>query len=159
LGRVSGDRSVGSLAELCSAVICHLYEYHYINVNKTWTEAQQYCREKHTDLATVSNMTDMKRLLSNSAGDMREAWIGLHDPPGVQRTWYWSLPGEEFNESEADWGIGESNDTGNENCGSLSKNFKWSYVRCTDKKYFLCYDGKNIGFMLLTILHNYAIIL
>ncbi|XP_036002849.1 C-type mannose receptor 2-like [Fundulus heteroclitus] len=43
-------------------------------------------------------MTDMKRLLSNSAGDMREAWIGLHDPPGVQRTWYWSLPGEEFNE-------------------------------------------------------------
>uniref|UniRef100_A0A3Q2QHW5 C-type lectin domain-containing protein n=1 Tax=Fundulus heteroclitus TaxID=8078 RepID=A0A3Q2QHW5_FUNHE len=112
----------------CHFIHCHLYEYHYIKEEKTWTEAQQYCRENHTDLATVSNMTDMKRLLSNSAGDMREAWIGLHDPPGVNRTWYWSLPGEEFNESETNWDPKEPSDkgkTGSENCGFMYSNLKW----------------------------------
>ncbi|XP_036002865.1 C-type mannose receptor 2-like [Fundulus heteroclitus] len=133
------------LMSQCCFIHCHLYEYHYINVNKTWTEAQQYCREKHTDLATVSNMTDMKRLLNNSAGDMRGAWIGLHDPPGVQRTWYWSLPGEEFNESEADWKEGEPSDkgSGTENCGFLYKNLTWADGSCHHKEHFLCYDETN----------------
>ncbi|XP_038132791.1 C-type mannose receptor 2-like [Cyprinodon tularosa] len=81
-----------------SLIVCHLYEYHCINEEKNWTEAQQYCKEKHTDLATVSNMADMKRLLNNSAGNMTEAWIGLYDQTDGIRTWYWSLPGVEFNE-------------------------------------------------------------
>ncbi|MEQ2179956.1 hypothetical protein GOODEAATRI_030657 [Goodea atripinnis] len=67
----------------CCFSDCQLYEYLYIKEEKTWTEAQQYCREKHTDLATVSNMTDMKRLLNISAGGMKDAWIGLYDPTDV----------------------------------------------------------------------------
>uniref|UniRef100_A0A3Q2P3I0 C-type lectin domain-containing protein n=1 Tax=Fundulus heteroclitus TaxID=8078 RepID=A0A3Q2P3I0_FUNHE len=128
----------------CGFIDCHLYEYHYFKEEKTWTEAQQYCREKHTDLATVSNMTDMKRLLSNSAGDMRGAWIGLHDPPGVQRTWYWSLAGEEFNESETDWKEGEPSDrgSGTENCGRLTNTPKWEDTGCQWQEYFLCYDAR-----------------
>uniref|UniRef100_A0A3Q2P5C2 C-type lectin domain-containing protein n=1 Tax=Fundulus heteroclitus TaxID=8078 RepID=A0A3Q2P5C2_FUNHE len=85
---------------MCCFIDCQLYEYHYIKKKKNWTEAQQYCREKHTDLATVSNMTDMKRLLNNSAGDKMDAWIGLFSKPEFNRTWYWSLPGEEFNETQ-----------------------------------------------------------
>ncbi|XP_036002866.1 C-type mannose receptor 2 [Fundulus heteroclitus] len=130
----------------CCFINCHLYEYHYVKEEKTWTEAQQYCREKHTDLATVSNMTDMKRLLNNSTGDMRGAWIGLHDPPGVNRTWYWSLPGEEFNEKDAMWHSGEPNDKGNpgpENCGFLIKTYEWGDVKCSSQRYFLCYNETN----------------
>ncbi|KAK2862997.1 hypothetical protein Q5P01_002530 [Channa striata] len=75
----------------CSFITCQLYDYHFIKENKTWDEAQTYCREKYTDLATVSNMTDMKRLIV-STQSQAEAWIGLHSYPGKEnRTWYWSL--------------------------------------------------------------------
>ncbi|XP_015225138.1 PREDICTED: C-type lectin lectoxin-Lio3-like, partial [Cyprinodon variegatus] len=94
------------MGQICF-INCQLYEYLYINEEKNWTEAQQYCREKHTDLATVSNMADMKRLNSTRAGYEREAWIGLYDQTDGIRTWYWSLPGVEFNERETNWKPGE----------------------------------------------------
>ncbi|XP_038136967.1 C-type mannose receptor 2-like, partial [Cyprinodon tularosa] len=128
---------------------CQLYEYHYINEEKNWTEAQQYCRENHTDLATVSNMADMKRFLSNSAGNMTEAWIGLYDQTDVNRTWYWSLPGMKFNESETNWDQvkhKEPTDRANrdyENCGFLYKNLKWADTQCQHTRCFLCYDETN----------------
>ncbi|XP_015249978.1 PREDICTED: macrophage mannose receptor 1-like [Cyprinodon variegatus] len=122
-----------------SLMVCQLYDYHYINEEKTWTEAQQYCREKHTDLATVSNMADMKRLLSNSAGNMKEAWIGLYDQTDGIRTWYWSLPGVEFNETN--WKEGEPDDYETENCaGRKTETSKWSDISCDHQTYFLCYN-------------------
>ncbi|XP_038139518.1 C-type mannose receptor 2-like [Cyprinodon tularosa] len=119
---------------------CQLYEFLYINKDMNWTEAQQYCREKHTDLATVSNMADMKRLLSTRAGDKREAWIGLKDHGN--RTWYWSLPGVEFNERETNWNPGEPSDVnnGNENCGYLNNDLRWIDTGCQHKYHFLCYN-------------------
>ncbi|MEQ2200279.1 hypothetical protein XENOCAPTIV_026594 [Xenoophorus captivus] len=127
----------------CCFSDCQLYEYHYIEEDKNWTEAQRYCREKHTDLATVSNMTDMKRLLNISAGNMGEAWIGLYDQTAGKRKWYWSLPGVEFNESETNWASGEALDTGSENCGFIGKNLTWGDYYCDLKLYFLCYDERN----------------
>ncbi|XP_047242690.1 C-type mannose receptor 2-like [Girardinichthys multiradiatus] len=130
----------------CCFSDCQLYEYLYIKEKKTWTEAQQYCREKHTDLATVSNMRDMKRLLNISAGGQRDVWIGLYDSTNVNRTWYWSLLGVEFNESETNWNTGEPTDkqnSGFENCGFLYKNLTWADTGCQHDRYFLCYDETN----------------
>ncbi|XP_038160963.1 C-type mannose receptor 2-like [Cyprinodon tularosa] len=124
---------------------CQLYEYLYINEEKNWTEAQQYCREKHTDLATVSNMADMKRLNRTRAGDKRDVWIGLYDQTDGIRTWYWSLPGVEFNERETNWDQGEPSDKGNanENCGILNNDLRWRDTLCPIKYHFLCYDETN----------------
>ncbi|XP_038160975.1 C-type mannose receptor 2-like isoform X1 [Cyprinodon tularosa] len=124
-------------------ISCQLYEYLYINKEMNWTEAQQYCREKHTDLATVSNMTDMKRLFNTTAGYNRDVWIGLYDQTDGIRTWYWSLPGVEFNESETKWHPGEPNDCQTENCGCLNTNLKWVDNNCINGRYFLCYDENN----------------
>uniref|UniRef100_A0A3Q2QU27 C-type lectin domain-containing protein n=1 Tax=Fundulus heteroclitus TaxID=8078 RepID=A0A3Q2QU27_FUNHE len=110
--------------------------YHYINVKKTWTEAQQYCREKHTDLATVSDIEGLKRLINKSPA-MTEAWIGLYDQTNGIRRWYWSLPGVEFSENETEWNSGEPNDRNTENCG-------WKNENCAVKKPFICYDDKVI---------------
>ncbi|XP_032439684.1 C-type mannose receptor 2-like [Xiphophorus hellerii] len=132
------------MAQCC--IDCQLYQFHYINENKNWTEAQQYCRENHTDLATVTNMKDMERLINISAGDQREAWIGLYDQTHGTRTWYWSLPDVEF--SETNWATGEPTDNGNqgsENCVIVNKNLSWidSYNE-TNKthKYHLIKDMK-----------------
>uniref|UniRef100_A0A3B5QGG6 C-type lectin domain-containing protein n=1 Tax=Xiphophorus maculatus TaxID=8083 RepID=A0A3B5QGG6_XIPMA len=115
-----------------------LYEFHYINENKNWTEAQQYCRENHTDLATVTNMKDMKRLINISAGDWSGAWIGLYYQTDGTRKWHWSDPGLEFNESETNWNQGEPNDAnGWQNCGFIWKSLKWGDQSCNDDRYFL----------------------
>uniref|UniRef100_A0A3B3UDU4 C-type lectin domain-containing protein n=1 Tax=Poecilia latipinna TaxID=48699 RepID=A0A3B3UDU4_9TELE len=119
------------------------HKYHLIKEMKSWQE--QYCREKHTDLVTVTNMKDMKRLINISAGDQREAWIGLYDQTHGTRTWYWSQPGVEFDESETNWNTNEPNDYGGmQNCGILWNNLKWDDKSCNIPSKFLCYNGENI---------------
>ncbi|XP_015257622.1 PREDICTED: C-type mannose receptor 2-like [Cyprinodon variegatus] len=88
-------------------------------------------------------MTDMKRLLSTRAGDKSEAWIGLYDQTDGIRTWYWSLPGVEFNERETNWRPGEPSGYKTENCGLLLSNLIWLDVYCRFKLPFLCYDETN----------------
>ncbi|XP_015226635.1 PREDICTED: C-type mannose receptor 2-like [Cyprinodon variegatus] len=124
-------------------MFCQLYEYHYIEEEKPWIEAQQYCREKHTDLATVFNFTEMERLLSISAGDMKEAWIGLYDQTDGIRTWYWSLPGVEFNETN--WYEGEPDDRETENCYFIQRdnNLQWEDISCDFEIFFICYNESN----------------
>ncbi|KAK9524923.1 hypothetical protein VZT92_017280 [Zoarces viviparus] len=124
----------------CSFCLCRLYEYRLVKKNKTWDEARTYCRDKYTDLAKVFDMTDMKRL-NDSARNQDEAWIGLHNQSNVDRTWLWSLPGVEFNDSETEWGDGEPTDktSNQENCVFLH-NHSWIDSMCSNKLPFICYD-------------------
>ncbi|XP_043953414.1 C-type mannose receptor 2-like [Gambusia affinis] len=90
-------------------------------------------------------MKDMERL-NISAGGQSGAWIGLISKPEFNRTWYWSLPGVEFNESETNWNTGEPSDTGitgEQNCGAVYKNVTWNDQGCKWSEYFLCYDETN----------------
>ncbi|XP_074479922.1 C-type mannose receptor 2-like [Sebastes fasciatus] len=124
----------------CSFFVCHLYEYHFIEETKTWEEAQKYCRMNYTDLATVSNMTDVKRLLGKNQS---EAWIGLYNQAHANRMWHWSLPGVEFNKSETRWDTSEpsTNPEVPENCVTMKMD-KWKDFPCTDRFLFICYDTK-----------------
>ncbi|XP_039667427.1 macrophage mannose receptor 1-like [Perca fluviatilis] len=121
----------------CSSIGGQLYDYHFIGENKTWKEAQKYCRKNHTDLATVSNQTDMKRLLNSTTAKYPDgAWIGL------QQDWRWSQSGVEYNESK--WSPGQPNNVGNrENCVRM-KNDTWDDDSCTTKYNFICYDDSVI---------------
>uniref|UniRef100_A0A3B3IIW9 C-type lectin domain-containing protein n=1 Tax=Oryzias latipes TaxID=8090 RepID=A0A3B3IIW9_ORYLA len=128
-------------AQSCS-ITGQLYEYKYVNKAMKWEKAQQYCIQHHTDLATVTNMTDMKRLreAAKNVVPNPEAWIGLYRPQTTNRRWHWSLPGLEFNETN--WGFGESS-TVNEYCGAIRKNLTWVDHGCGADKHFICYNGKN----------------
>ncbi|XP_029311246.1 uncharacterized protein LOC115024012 [Cottoperca gobio] len=70
------------------------------------------------------------------------AWIGLHTRRDGNRTWHWSLPGVEFNESGTRWSKRQPDDQGgNENCVWL-KGDKWHDAHCDDddEQKCICYN-------------------
>ncbi|KAK1898332.1 Early activation antigen CD69 [Dissostichus eleginoides] len=78
-----------------SAVPSHAErQYHFVYEAKTMSKAQRYCREKHTDLATVDSM-EVVKILNNMAGQYNQsAWIGLYDDR--LNSWKWSLSDPSF---------------------------------------------------------------
>uniref|UniRef100_A0A8C7YE58 C-type lectin domain-containing protein n=1 Tax=Oryzias sinensis TaxID=183150 RepID=A0A8C7YE58_9TELE len=119
-----------------------LYEYKYVTTPMKWEVARQYCIQHYTDLATVTNMTDMKRLREAAKNDVPKAgaWIGLHRPQPTNRKWHWSLPGLEFNETNL--ASGESS-TKDEYCGAIRKDLTWVDHGCGANKPFICYNESN----------------
>ncbi|KAL2078944.1 hypothetical protein ACEWY4_024688 [Coilia grayii] len=126
-------------------------QFHVVKEQKNWTEAQQYCREKFTDLATIDDMAEMEKIKSavQDAG-VREAWIGLKH--GSSPKWQWSLAGRDFyRENEAEfrnWANGQPNGGNNderdgEDCVTNHDNKKWYNYLCKRQFIFLCYNGTN----------------
>ncbi|XP_034020429.1 C-type mannose receptor 2-like [Thalassophryne amazonica] len=132
----------------CLSVTCQLYHYYFINQEKTWEDAQNHCREKHTDLATVMSMEDVTSLLnaaSENTGNTREAWIGLKNDGNF--TWRWSLPGVDG--KETNWDVNQPDNPRKENCGTMWKSGKWNNLVCSEMRNFICYDETNKKFHLI----------
>ncbi|KAL3046157.1 hypothetical protein OYC64_004214 [Pagothenia borchgrevinki] len=147
----------------CSFFTCDLYEYHFIPERKTWDEAQRYCRQKYTDLATVSDMRDLKRLTNSS--ETTVAWIGLRSINESDiKEWHWSLPGEKYYPTECDpecapeWAPNQPNNRGDnpENCVVITSSETWYDDHCSrtptkcicynetgPQKYFVIDEPKN----------------
>ncbi|XP_059204703.1 C-type lectin domain family 17, member A-like [Centropristis striata] len=101
----------------------------------TWTEAQSYCREHHTDLASVRNQEENQKVkeLIPAGGGGRYFWIGL-----FRDSWKWS---DGSNSSFRDWAPGEPNGP-NENCAvaDFSSSGGWWDVGCDGTHPFICYS-------------------
>ncbi|XP_026009595.1 C-type lectin lectoxin-Phi2-like [Astatotilapia calliptera] len=127
---------------------CYLYEYHFIREDKTWEEAQKYCRENYADLASVFDMADHGetawigqefKILNKSESSLMNVWIGL-----FRDTWRWS-DGSNF--SFRHWDMESFNDGQNKKkCAVtlLNRSRKWSSDECNKKNYFFCYGDKLI---------------
>nr|XP_055046626.1 C-type mannose receptor 2-like [Misgurnus anguillicaudatus] len=128
------------LIALCSLSECIQRRYHHINMYKTWTEAQKYCREKYIDLATVNNINDLNNMNQQmSVIKLTEVWIGLNRS-GVYK-WKWSLgdPVKYIN-----WFNGKSN--GPDQCAYM-RDGSWRHQDCNVKMSFICYNGDK-GFII-----------
>ncbi|KAA0721383.1 Macrophage mannose receptor 1 [Triplophysa tibetana] len=115
----------------CFLNYAHGRRYHYININKTWTEAQRYCRENYTDLATVNNINDMNQL-KKTVNNNQKVWIGLKR----RDKWKWSLgdPAKYLN-----WETEPSNDTNN--C-AVMRNGTWLQQDCNVNMSLICYNDE-----------------
>ncbi|XP_078025846.1 C-type mannose receptor 2-like isoform X2 [Epinephelus lanceolatus] len=136
-------------------------QYHFVYERKTWTEAQSYCRENYTDLATVDNMEDMTTL--NNTADTsklvhpngwRGAWIGLYR--GTY-SWRWSLSDTSFykhGETEfRRWRAGEpSNINSAEHCTAMDEDGLWNDLLCSNSLKVVCsyVRGSDVTFILIT---------
>ncbi len=108
-----------------------------IRENKSWSDALNYCRLYHTDLATIENQdenTKLQLLLTDQNVD--SAYIGLY-----RNTWKWS---DQSSSVFRAWKFSEPNNfKGNEFCAQLSVlNAQWNDVSCSFKLRYVCSTGK-----------------
>uniref|UniRef100_A0A8C1J1S0 C-type lectin domain-containing protein n=1 Tax=Cyprinus carpio TaxID=7962 RepID=A0A8C1J1S0_CYPCA len=123
--------------------------YHYINVRMSWPEAQSYCRERFTDLATVDSMDEVNRLVNIvDAGYSGSVWIGLKR--GTQKRWGWSN-GENTTSQYYNWASGQPNGDGD--CVVIYYGV-WHDMSCSYKQYFVCYE--NSGYILVQSAKNWT---
>ncbi|KAK6469596.1 snaclec coagulation factor IX/factor X-binding protein subunit B3-like [Huso huso] len=111
--------------------------YTLIEEMKTWTEAQQYCREYHTDLVSIKSASENEDLVKKAQG--KPFWIGLFNNP-----WKWSRQGDNY--TFHSWYTGEpNNESGNEKCVVMNVKGEWYDSSCRGKDFFVCCSGGSSG--------------
>ncbi|KAK1155009.1 macrophage mannose receptor 1-like isoform X1, partial [Acipenser oxyrinchus oxyrinchus] len=127
---------------LCAVASGHFRKYHFVNDKKSWFDAQRYCREKHTDLATIESQEEADNL-SNTEDTYgkTEAWIGLYRD--VKQNWQWSNRDSVINNNlEAEHNIIKKSDITKKFCVEVDNHGKWTNEHCSKKNSFMCYKGK-----------------
>ncbi|XP_066580503.1 C-type mannose receptor 2 [Amia ocellicauda] len=128
---------------LSSLSSCLARQYVFVNKPLGWSDAQQYCREKHTDLASIDNAEELDGLLNTAdSAYTGQAWIGLYYD---MNSWQWSLTDSDFcseRKSEySNWATGQPDNSGvNENCVYMFAGSQWHDDICIRPYPFICYN-------------------
>uniref|UniRef100_A0A8P4G0C1 C-type lectin domain-containing protein n=1 Tax=Dicentrarchus labrax TaxID=13489 RepID=A0A8P4G0C1_DICLA len=133
---------------LCFLPSCFPRLYIFVEQPSTWAEAQSYCREKYTDLASVHNerhLAQLNTLLDNNPN----VWIGLQ---ADIEAWRWSLEDPRYyGEGEADfrkWAPDEPNGVGyNKLCVMMLASGEWADAVCTMAIDLICYNDTSSSFI------------
>ena len=106
-----------------------------ITDSKNWSDAQSYCREHHTDLASVRNETENQRVQSLVPSGAY-AWIGL-----FRDDWKWS---NRSNSAYTYWADSVPDNHNKEDCAKILMKLRgrWNDFACSDQSPFFCYSGK-----------------
>ncbi|XP_041654995.1 macrophage mannose receptor 1-like [Cheilinus undulatus] len=100
----------------------------------SWSDAVIYCREHHTDLASVRNMEENQKIKEQIS--VWRVWIGLS-----RESWKW-LDGSRS--TFRYWNDGEPNNQyKNEICvaADFGNSGKWEDCQCHYKRAFICYNA------------------
>ncbi|MBN3299900.1 MRC2 protein, partial [Amia calva] len=109
-------------------------KFHLVTSMATWSEAQQYCREKYSDLATANSLEEAVEV-SEMAAANQYTWIGLH-----RGNWKWSNGNPmTFNKLT----IVEAREP--PCCGLVSSDGTWGKTSCLEQHSFLCYEETSEG--------------
>ncbi|KAL6468221.1 hypothetical protein MHYP_G00238980 [Metynnis hypsauchen] len=109
------------------------YKFILINSNFTWTQAQIYCSQYHTNLASIHNAQEQQQVFK-IVDDSTSAWFGLisgqWSDEGFSTFRYWA------NEHALD-------SISMEKCAAMmmSDSGKWTPSQCDLQNPFVCYGG------------------
>ncbi|KAK0141911.1 Macrophage mannose receptor 1 [Merluccius polli] len=123
-----------------------LNKYTLVEVAKTWHDAQEYCRSRHGDLATVKNMDDLNQLTNMTARNV--TWIGLNDLNRKSmdlypNSWRWSTQTRSqtgymnFAPGEPDYYGGRKE------CVEIRTDGTWNDWVCAARQTFSCFSGSS----------------
>ncbi|KAJ8013055.1 hypothetical protein DPEC_G00049330 [Dallia pectoralis] len=108
----------------------------FVNQEKTWEEALNYCRVNGADLASVLSKTEMRLLSKESlVAQAQNVWTGLRWLGG---SWLW-VNGDKLKYEAWFQGIKPQCPAWNSGCGALSVKEKvWKNLDCNIKLHFFC---------------------
>ncbi|XP_010779381.1 lectin BRA-3-like, partial [Notothenia coriiceps] len=108
-----------------------------------WTEAQSYCREHHTDLASVRNETENQQIVELLPAGIY--WIGLY-----RDSWKWS---DGSNSSFKYWAENNPNYRAFKVCvaAAFNNSGKWEDLDCGVKKPFICYGSVPVSMQVIKV--------
>ncbi|XP_056091685.1 macrophage mannose receptor 1-like [Rhinichthys klamathensis goyatoka] len=126
------------LSGFLSLILCGTREYILIREDKTWDEAQDYCRQNYIDLATVQTDEEWSELNELRAELHFYIWIGLYDDAN---SWRWSLP--DTNVTFLNWDFDQPNNLGGKQyCVNLRSTGYWWDEACNWTIPFFCQNGE-----------------
>ncbi|XP_023262700.1 secretory phospholipase A2 receptor-like [Seriola lalandi dorsalis] len=112
----------------CDTIQANNYKYIFIPQSKTWSEAQQFCRSKYRDLATLRNTEAMSKAIVPRDFPV---WTGLRRDGG---TWKWTKGSSEYR----NWASNEPSNNGD--CVSIfSLRKEMATQNCSARFPFICY--------------------
>ncbi|XP_026075422.1 C-type mannose receptor 2-like [Carassius auratus] len=132
-------------------------QYEFVQMKMNCTDAQRYCRENYTDLASIDNSADVTELLKrvNESADYA-VWIGLMET--LRSEWRWSLGDPVlYTAHDSLYRNWASNQTTNgvNYCAYMSRDGLWSNDSCNSQRFFVCYSDSSKGFILVQQLLNW----
>ncbi|XP_054914561.1 secretory phospholipase A2 receptor-like [Poeciliopsis prolifica] len=116
-------------------------KYHLIQEKKKWTEAQSYCREKHTDLISGTKQLQDEEVKN----EISFVEINTYIFTGLFRdTWRWS-DGSSFSFRHwHKWFDNQASYGGQCAMTKFDDGGRWRTENCDGRKPFICYDDKVI---------------
>jgi len=123
--------------------LCVPHRYIFVNESMTWEEAQRYCRDKYTDLATIENEQQTVQLVDTvNDNSIDLAWIGLYED---LNTWKWTLEDSDFfkagEKNFRNWNNPGPSYGGKNLCVMMNKGI-WYSSPCNSYYFSVCYDGE-----------------
>uniref|UniRef100_A0A8C4STE8 C-type mannose receptor 2-like n=1 Tax=Erpetoichthys calabaricus TaxID=27687 RepID=A0A8C4STE8_ERPCA len=120
---------------ICSDTIMNVI---FINKTSTWEEAMDYCRERNSDLISISSQVEQDAIaaLVNTTNSTN-VWLGLRQSR-LFGFWFWI---DEKPLSYENWVHGPPSQLpASSPCAAMSQqnNFSWINVSCSDTYSFIC---------------------
>uniref|UniRef100_A0A3B3B9V5 C-type lectin domain-containing protein n=1 Tax=Oryzias melastigma TaxID=30732 RepID=A0A3B3B9V5_ORYME len=130
---------------------CSQRTYYYVDQSLNWTEAQTYCRQKHTDLATIETSEEMDEVRNIVSSTVYSFYFSIGLYSNINWRWSDGFKGVFINYNY--WSPEDSfHSRGDQICmllywynwyNSYPQYYQWSDSSCSSLFPFVCYNGKN----------------